>query len=71
VEKLNESNTGKTSAGLGKSDLLSDVLYRICWKSNITGATGKGKPLSKATAEQWLEDTSLRGSTLTHWIEAV
>jgi len=45
--------------------------YRVCWKSKITTASGRGEPLPKETAEAWVKDLTPLYPALTHWIEPV
>ena len=54
-----------------KMDLtLETQKCRIAWKSKITGATGNGEFMNKATAEAWLEKANKEHPDLEHWLES-
>ena len=45
-------------------------LFRIAWRSCLTGHAGHGEPIDKATAEAWLKAMKGNGEII-HWIEPV
>lgn len=49
----------------------TDVLYRVYWKSTLTGATGNGLPETKAAAEAAANHFNLNYPYIEHWIEPV
>lgn len=47
------------------------ALYRVAWKSNLTGASGAGLYLERATADAWLylARCLCPEPEFSHWIE--
>lgn len=45
--------------------------YKIAWKNEITGKTGKGKPIFKKEKEAFKEVYKLnkKHPAITHWVE--
>ena len=48
-------------------------MYKICWKSKVTGATGRGEPVftTKKSAQDTADDFNENYPYLEHWVEYV
>ncbi len=43
--------------------------YRLHWKNNKTGETGRGEPVSMIDAKAWAKIMNAKYPRITHWIE--
>ena len=43
--------------------------YRVCWRSKLTGATGKGTYAEELLAEAWLAEARAKWPSFDHWLE--
>ena len=45
------------------------ALYRVCWRSSLTGATGHGEPLPKEIADAWVKEMNAKLPDIEHRVE--
>jgi hypothetical protein len=46
-------------------------MYRICWRSRLTGYEGRGEPLARSVAESWIAALNESHPNIDHWLEPV
>ena len=44
-------------------------MYRVMWRSKITGFCGRGEPMSKENAQVWADWGNENHPDIEHWIE--
>lgn len=44
--------------------------YRVCWKSKLTQASGKGMPLTREAAQLAIDNAGFKAD-IEHWLEPV
>ena len=50
---------------------MNEPLYRVCWRSKVTLATGSGSPTTRAIADAWVETCNREHPDIHQWAEAV